>query len=227
MSKKNLTVATHTLSAVVALLCLFVVTACSQMSHQDCLDMNWYATGLADASTGVPASNGIERSRVCGKYGESFEPQQYNTGYQAGIETYCTKENGFAVGRNGTKYSSVCPAGIEHDFLIGWNAGNELWTARDKVSSAEKVRLTAVISLLGPEIRDDRQSREIESVRLSEKQRKQILDGKDGPHFGTGVLPWDYAHTSHVSKIDRLIRECVAVQKKVADLGFDVDDACD
>ena len=227
MSKKNLWVVTRTLRAVVALLCLFVVTACSQMSHQDCLDMKWHAAGLADASTGVPASNGIERSRVCGKYGESFEPEQYNAGYQAGIETYCTKENGFEVGRNGTEYLSVCPAANENDFLLGWNAGNGLWTARDKVSTAEKVRLNAVVSQLGPELRDDRQSREIEAVRLSEKQRKQILDGKDGPHFGTGVLPWDYAHTSHVSKIDRLILECVAVQKKVAELGFEVDGACD
>ena len=189
--------------------------------------MNWHVTGLSDASTGVPARNGIDHARVCSKYGISFNHEQYNAGYQAGSEKYCTKENGFEVGKSGTEYLSVCPATNESDFLLGWNAGNALWTAIDRVRSAEKVRLNAVVSLLGPEVRDDRQSREIESARLSEIQRKQVLDGTDGPHFGTGVLPWDYAHTSHVSKIDRLIRECVAVQQRVAALGFGVDDACD
>ena len=87
--------------------------------------------------------------------------------------------------------------------------------------------MVAVISKLGPELRDDRESREIESMQLTEKQRKQILDGTDGPHFGTGVGAWEYAHATHVSKIDRLAMRCVQMQQKAADLGFDVENACD
>ena len=227
MRNRSLMIVSQTTRALVAFAGLFIVTACSQMSHQECLDLDWYATGLTDASAGVPPSSGIEHSRVCGKYAIAFDRDRYNVGYRDGIENYCTKENGYEVGRTGDEYLNVCPAPIENDFLIGWNAGNELWTARDKVSSAEKVRLNAVISRLGPEVRDDRHSREIESLRVPDEQRKQILEGKDGPHFGTGVLPWDHAHTTQVSKIDRLISECVEVQERVAALGFDADNACD
>lgn len=69
-----------------------------------------------------------------------------------------------------------------------------------------------MISKLGPVVRDDRESREIELMRLTKKQRKQILDSTDGPHFGTGVGAWEYAHAIHVSKIDRLAIKCVQVQ---------------
>lgn len=196
------------------------------MSWDECLSMNWRAAGLADAAAGAPKSSVLEHSQVCSKYSVKIDRTLYDKGYQEGIARYCTKAIGFEVGQNGDEYLRVCPADLESDFLIGWNAGHELWTARDKVRSAEKNRLVAVVRTLGPDVRDDRQSREIEYLRLSEKQREQVLDGRDGPHFGTGVGPREYEYASRVSKIDRLVSECIEVQKRVADLGFVEEDAC-
>ena len=196
------------------------------MSRDECLTMNWRAAGLADAAVGAPKNSVLEHSQVCSKYSAEVDRALYAQGYQEGIAQYCTKANGFVVGQNGDDYLNVCPADFESDFLSGWNAGHELWTARDNVRSAEKKRLVAVVRTLGPDVRDDRQSREIEYLRLSEKQREQVLDGRDGPHFGTGVGPREYEYASGVSKIDSLVSECIEVQKRVADLGFVVEDAC-
>ena len=205
---------------------LFVTMACSQLSRDECLNMNWHAIGLSDGEAGTPPSSQNEYLDVCSDYAVEIDRNSYNAGYQAGISTYCTRAKGFDVGRRGDEYLSVCPLSLESDFLTGWNSGHELWTASEKVRSAERRRLTTVVKTLGPEVRDDRQSREIESSRLSEKQRKQVLDGTDGPHFGTGVGPQEYEYASRVSKIDRLISVCIEVQKRVAALGFDVEDAC-
>ncbi len=205
---------------------LLVTVACSQLTREECLNMNWRTIGLADGEAGTPSQGQNEYLDVCSNFSIEIDRGLYDIGYQEGIETYCTKVSGFEVRRKGEGYLNVCPANREKDFLSGWNVGHELWTAQDKVRSAEKRRLVAVLKTVGPDVRDDRQSREIESLRLSEQQRKQVLDGRDGPHFGTGVGPQEYEYASRVSKIDKLVSECIEVQKRVVALGFDVEDDC-
>lgn len=224
--KRTLMIAFRPAPIMSSWLCLLLISGCSHMSRDECLTMNWHTAGVADAAEGAPKSRVVQYSQVCSKYSAKVDRTLYAQGYQEGIAHYCTKANGFEVAQNGDEYSDVCPANLESDFLSGWSAGHEFWTARDKVRSAEKIRITAVVKMLGPEVRDDRLSRDIMYLQTSRKQRENVLDGMAGAHFGTGIGRWEYELAAFISDIDKLIHECIEVKAKVAALGFDVVDAC-
>ena len=49
--------------------------------------------------------------------------QKYEIGYNSGLADYCTKENGFNIGRSDLSYTGVCPTLSERDFLLGYDMG--------------------------------------------------------------------------------------------------------
>ena len=116
-SDSPLIFASRKVQTFVACACLLVVASCAQLSEDECANLNWHATGLADATAGIPSSEVDRRLSVCGEYSSQAVRSLYDAGYQAGLAEYCSRDNGFEVGKNGDEYLGMCPAIFEAEFL--------------------------------------------------------------------------------------------------------------
>ena len=104
---------------VIATLC-----GCAVMSESECLNADWHAVGERDGTDGRPLARLSKYYDACTQYGVVPDDAAYSQGREFGLTVYCTADRGYEVGRFGAGYGGVCPIGLEHDFLDGYNAGN-------------------------------------------------------------------------------------------------------
>lgn len=129
MMIKNLTI---------TLMLCSTLSACSVMNQQECQTANWQALGYMDGSQGESSTQFNERSSACSEYNVHADFKQYQLGYNKGLITYCTESHGFFVGSHGKSYQGVCPQNTAQAFIKGYNHGQQLYTAQENVSRAER-----------------------------------------------------------------------------------------
>lgn len=95
---------------------------------------DWYAIGVGDAEKGYPKMRLDEHRQACAKAGVAPDLFNYEAGHKKGLKTYCTTDNGYAVGVNGGNYQGVCQGFAAEDFLRGYHDGRELYLARASVA---------------------------------------------------------------------------------------------
>ncbi|PSV31485.1 MULTISPECIES: DUF2799 domain-containing protein [unclassified Photobacterium] len=108
------------------------------MNQQECQTANWQALGYMDGSQGASSTQFNERSSACSEYNVRADFSQYQAGYQKGLISYCTESHGFFVGSHGKSYQGVCPQNTAKAFVKGYNHGQQLYTAQENVSRAER-----------------------------------------------------------------------------------------
>lgn len=109
---------------------MFMLSACAAVSQYECAEMQWHEQGVIIGTQGLAESEARREFEGCGVGSLSTADRNaYIQGYRAGINDYCTKENGFQVGVEGAIYQDVCPEDTEESFLIGYRAGSELFLA--------------------------------------------------------------------------------------------------
>lgn len=124
--------------AFAALAVTFVVgTGCATLSKSDCLSGDWVRIGKQDGADGRTRSRFAKHVEACEKHGVSPNRLKYEAGYKEGLVTYCTEENGFAVGRRGDRYENVCPASREGSFLSRYRAGKEIYDVESELKSVD------------------------------------------------------------------------------------------
>lgn len=66
---------------------LCLITSCSSLSGQDCLNANWYQKGMTDAKAGKPKSTLGNYKNDCGRNGIQFDSEEYIEGYEKGLSS--------------------------------------------------------------------------------------------------------------------------------------------
>ena len=90
--------------------------------------------GMEDGVKGkLPSNIGIYRG-ACADYGITPNLVAYRNGHANGLENFCTKPRGFAVGQRGAAYNGVCPDNLAAIFMDGYRGGRKLFNARSAVS---------------------------------------------------------------------------------------------
>lgn len=79
--------------------------------------------GKLDGSNGVPYTNILNRNSRCLSAGITLNQHHYKAGYNSGIQNYCTRDNGFTIGVQGSQPPEVCQGALKQRFLAGWEAG--------------------------------------------------------------------------------------------------------
>ncbi|MEM7219397.1 MAG: DUF2799 domain-containing protein [Pseudomonadota bacterium] len=137
-----------------ALLALALVGGCAgpSVSEQQCLAGDWESIGYRDGERGVSTSRLLEHQDACGKFGVVPDKAEYFRGWEAGIETFCTPQNGFRQGRGGKAVNTLCDA--YPDFSAGHADGALLYDAGRRADDAERRLQSAEqeIEALGEEI---------------------------------------------------------------------------
>ena len=114
---------------------VILLTGCASMSEQECLTANWLDQGFRDGRTGQPLARIGDHRKACAKVGVRPDDALYFQGRDQGIVLYCTPENALAVGRQGQPYRNACPAALEHQFLVSYEQGKQLYDAELRIEA--------------------------------------------------------------------------------------------
>jgi len=203
---------------------LLTLSACSQLSEEECLYMSWHARGVMDGAEGAPASKVNHYQNVCAKYSVQVDQAMYEEGRQEGVKRYCTRENGFHVGLNGDRYENACTASNERTFLSGYQPGRLMWSAIHNIRELESAVRSSTYRIQNIENKIDRLYVELEDTSLTDKQRSEIRN----------EIRWarreidnerDRRRTNEL-RIPELKERCNEARDRVESLGFVVTDLC-
>lgn len=100
-----------------------IASGCATMPEAECDGTDWYAMGLEDGLRGQMSSNVSKRAAACATAGAIPDRARYQAGHTAGLNDYCTVENGIQAGKTGRSYKDVCPDAQEGEFLAGYYLG--------------------------------------------------------------------------------------------------------
>jgi hypothetical protein len=152
-------------------LAALLAAGCATLSEEDCHVGDWYRIGLADGRAGASSERIAKHIEACAEHGVSIDREQYVAGRVDGLQHYCTKANGFRVGRDGFGYANACPASRESEFLAGYGLGQRFHVV-DRELARIDVDLRNYRQRLGDDSLSDEQRNRIESVlRDLESQR--------------------------------------------------------
>lgn len=88
-----------------------LVAACDTISEDQCQAGDWRSIGFADGAAGRAPDTINTHARTCANVGVVPDAAAWNAGRAEGLQQYCTPQNAYRIGRNGTSLAPYCPAG--------------------------------------------------------------------------------------------------------------------
>ena len=119
------------------LLAALAMSGCATLNESQCRSASWAEIGFRDGRNGRSADRIPDHTEACEKYGVAPDGTDYPAGRDEGLVQYCTRHNGFEVGRSNGTYDGVCVTLNERAFLEGFNKGKALYEARARLESVE------------------------------------------------------------------------------------------
>lgn len=123
----------NAMTALTALL----LSACATMSPEQCMVADWYGLGEQDARAGRTADYLAERASACREAGYSADNEAWRAGFKRGLEAFCTLDNGFRFGVEGSRYQRSCPAEWEPEFSDGYQLGASIYALQQRVEQGD------------------------------------------------------------------------------------------
>lgn len=103
------------------------------LSKEQCQAGDWAGIGYSDATMGYSSGARLAKHQAaCQEHSIVVNSDKYLVGWNKGIVTFCTQDNGYKQGLDGYVYSSICPEKLEAAFLKGYEKGRELYQVRSK-----------------------------------------------------------------------------------------------
>lgn len=104
-----------------------LVSACSTMNKNECLNADWRTIGYSDGARGYKASRVGEHQSACAEHGIRPDLSAYTSGREDGLRQYCTPTTGYNKGLSGYRYNGVCANHNERDFVEALNYGLSIY----------------------------------------------------------------------------------------------------
>jgi hypothetical protein len=188
-----------------------IATGCASRSltQNQCLAGDWQTVGHRDGESGHASTHLLKHQDACGKFGVLPVREQYLTGWQEGLRTYCRADRGFELGESGSGYNDVCPEEVRADFLSAYQHGHELHVARRDVHRLES-RLARNQERLG---RIDARVLELAAAQVDSEltaaqradlfaQTKNLLEERKRIEHDIPALEFELGHA--VARLDRI-----------------------
>ncbi|MGB0906489.1 MAG: DUF2799 domain-containing protein [Maricaulaceae bacterium] len=105
----------------------FSLSACHSISEESCVTGNWEAIGFKDGSKGKAPGKTADYAKRCAKFDSIVDQAAYQSGYNAGLPSYCTFERGYERGVSGSSYKQVCSGELAADYAPGYDEGRVVY----------------------------------------------------------------------------------------------------
>lgn len=122
-----------TISMATAMLAL---SGCATMSEDECLTSDWHALGFEDGARGYTMQQFSNRREACAKHGVTPDFRAYQAGRDEGLVSFCQPSRGYNLGVSGGSYHGVCDVALEEEFLDAYRVGQQLYSLRSNVQTA-------------------------------------------------------------------------------------------
>ncbi|MCG6934148.1 MAG: DUF2799 domain-containing protein [Gallionella sp.] len=99
------------------------LAGCASMSKKDCETADWRTIGYNDGARGIYFTHLDSYRKRCSEYQITPDANAYQTGWNQGIRSYCTSDNGYRAGVAGQAFQNVCPADVAPGYRVGWQQG--------------------------------------------------------------------------------------------------------
>ena len=122
-------------------LAAFLLAGCAakpSVSEFQCLAGDWQTIGYRDGASGLPSTRLLSHQEACGPHGVVPNRDTYLDGWEDGLATYCTADNGFRLGSQGKRQQGLCDAEFGEAFAQAYREGFRLYTARAAVIQARQ-----------------------------------------------------------------------------------------
>ena len=114
------------------------LSGCETMSAEECLTADWEQIGYEDGSRGRPPHYLENRRQACVENaGIQPDGAAWERGRQAGLETYCTPQNGWRIGSSGGAYEGVCFGSNAYGFERAFNTGRRKYELQQAVNDLD------------------------------------------------------------------------------------------
>ena len=104
------------------------------VSENQCRAGDWQTIGYRDGASGVDSSRLLKHQEACGEYAIVPDRNSYLAGWDEGLLTYCTADNGFQQGLHGRALNGVCRAELREPYATAHADGRQLYVARRDVN---------------------------------------------------------------------------------------------
>ena len=123
-------------AGLVVTLAIAALGGCASMSSEECMSSDWSAVGYEDGARGYTSDQFGNHRKACAKHGVTADFTAYQQGRNSGLVEFCQPGRAFSYGAAGGRYNGVCAADLEPEFLDAYRAGQQLYTLRANVNSA-------------------------------------------------------------------------------------------
>ena len=178
MKTHILLLSTLTLGAALAL------GSCASISEDDCQGGAWGDYGYKDGANGKSSDRVAKYAEKCAAFGITPNSAEYLSGHAQGVVKYCTYQQGYELGENGSAYNQVCAGPLSVDFAPGYDEGRlvyEIYQEHenliDSATDAQEALLETRRKLREDELEDgDRRRLEKKRKRLRERFEDARID---------------------------------------------------
>ncbi len=153
------------------------LTSCASISEGECVTGSWSDIGYKDGVNGKARGKLADYSKTCAKYGVTPDRSAYLAVFDQGLVKYCTYEQGFERGENGSSFNQVCADDPQSGFAQGYDEGRvvyEIYAEHKSLISNYDDTLEALAEVRR-RLAEDEQTPE-ERKRLTKKQYR--LEGE-------------------------------------------------
>ena len=184
---------------VAALLVLGGCAAKPTVSENQCRAGDWQTIGYRDGASGFASTRLLSHQEACGEFAIVPERTAYLTGWQEGLSSFCTADNGFNLGNRGASFNTVCARDMAEPFATAYQDGRQLYLARAEVN---------------------RLNRLINSKEARLDQLKQEIVGATTAQLVPDLTPEE--RIGLVAKLEDLISEREEIQNELPELERDL-----
>ncbi|WP_051279016.1 DUF2799 domain-containing protein [Hellea balneolensis] len=155
------------------------LAGCASISESQCVSGSWSDIGYKDGVNGKPRDKLADYAKTCAKYGVQPDRKLYLTAFESGLTKYCTYEQGFELGENGSSYNQVCSGAETSGFSQGYDEGRaayEIYKEHKRLVENYDDMLEALVNVRG-RLAGDIIDKDDEGnvIPLSAKERKRLI----------------------------------------------------
>jgi len=107
------------------------------VSDRGCTPGTIYDVGFEDGTQGFPRNKAGDFRR-CSPNLRQRALEAYHSGWDAGIEQYCSEGNGFVVGANGIPNAQTCPGSLAKSFRRGHLVGADVFKENQSIAAGSE-----------------------------------------------------------------------------------------
>lgn len=154
---------------------LLVITACATLDEGECETANWYELGVKDGERGRKESTYTTYRKDCSEYNIDVNVEEYRTGWQSGIVSYCDADKAFVLGIDGNSGTNYCPLDLRDSFTSAHSLGYAIHSHRTRITEINN-RVEKIIKELVEEELTQEEKGELANERAELKD--ELIDEK-------------------------------------------------